>query len=34
MTLQDMLDSVVVSLNATYAKFMARNPSFKVKAHL
>lgn len=27
---QDMLDSVVTSLNATVAKFTARNPSFKV----
>jgi hypothetical protein len=28
---QDMLDSVVTSLNATVAKFMARNPSFTVQ---
>lgn len=27
---QDMLDSVVVSLNGTYAKFIARNPGFQV----
>lgn len=27
---QDMLDSVVVSLNATVLKFLARNPGFKV----
>lgn len=26
---QDMLDSVVLSLNATYAKFITRNPCFK-----
>ncbi len=28
---QDMLDSVVVSLNGTYAKFIARNPDFRVR---
>lgn len=28
---QDMLDSVVVSLNATVHKFLARNPGFKVR---
>jgi hypothetical protein len=28
---QDMLDSVVTSLNATVAKFVARNPSFTVQ---
>ena len=28
---QDMLDSVVVSLNAVHAKFMRRNPDFRVR---
>jgi len=31
---QDMLDSVVVSLNATVHKFLARNPGFKVLLHI
>lgn len=29
---QDMLDSVVLSLNAVHAKFMRRNPGFTVRA--
>ena len=28
---QEMLDSVVSSLNATYTKFVARHPYFKVR---
>lgn len=28
---QDMLDSVVLSLNTVYGKFMQRNPSFDVR---